>query len=108
MFFNEEMQKFQHEIEKNLKDSLFPKNPNKTKLKMSEAKKGKRSNRAGTIVTEETRKRLSAALKGRPKSEETKEKFRNRKHSAETKLKLSHALLGKKRGTYKKKEELDK
>jgi hypothetical protein len=80
----------------------------KTKLKMSEAKKGKRSNRAGTIVTEETRKKLSAALKGRPKSEETKEKFRNRKHSAETKLKLSHALLGKKRGTYKKKEELDK
>ena len=79
-----------------------------TKLKMSEAKKGKRSNRAGTIVTEETRKKLSAALKGIPKSKETKEKFRNRKHSEETKLKLSNALLGKKRGTYKKKEELDK
>ena len=34
MFINEEMLKFQHEIEQNLKDFLFQKNPNKTKLKI--------------------------------------------------------------------------
>jgi hypothetical protein len=79
-----------------------------TKLKMSLAKKGKRSNRAGTVVTPETRAKLSAALKGKPKSEATKEKFQNRKHSEETKTKLSKLMTGKKRGSYKKKLDLAK
>ena len=69
-----------------------------TRRKISEANKGK-------IVSEETRRKLSEAQKGKPHSEETKRKmsetkkgesnhFFGKKHSEETKRKISEAGKG--------------
>ena len=62
-----------------------------TKNKMSEALKGRQ-------FSEETRKKMSEALKGRHHSEETKnkmsEKAKGRLHSEETKNKISKAKKG--------------
>lgn len=67
------------------------------KEKMKESLKGKHSN---YVTSEETRKKISLALKGRkgkPCSEETKEKLRQynlgKKHSEETKLKCKEISL---------------
>ena len=47
-----------------------------TKQKISEAKKGKSSNRKGCHHTEETKQKISESLNGKILSEETKEKLR--------------------------------
>jgi hypothetical protein len=53
----------------------------------------------GRVVSQETRERISAALKGRTVSEETKARIARahvgRKHSAETKAKISAAHRGR-------------
>jgi len=51
--------------------------------------KGKR------ILTEETKMKISLAKKGKPRSEETIQKMRERKMSAETRIKLSNSLKGR-------------
>ncbi|MBP5710583.1 MAG: hypothetical protein J6W84_06360 [Bacteroidales bacterium] len=63
-----------------------------TKRKLAQASKGR-------VVSEETRKKLSAAFKGRPISEDQKQRLREinlgKHHSEETKRKISEAGKGK-------------
>jgi len=63
---------------------------------ISEKNKGKK-------LSEETKLKISESLKGHSLSEETKEKLRNRIISDETKAKLSEACAGEKNGFYGKK-----
>jgi hypothetical protein len=65
------------------------KNPEIAK-KVSEARKGKPSNRKGATLSEETKEKLRQAATGY-------------KHSEEAKAKMSASRKGKKRGPYKKK-----
>lgn len=77
-----------------------------TRAKMSEAKRGKPSNRLGSHLTIETRKKISDALKGRPLSEERRKKlcdrcgeknsFWGKHHSEETKKKIREIHKGRK------------
>jgi hypothetical protein len=71
------------------------------KRKMSEANKGKPSSRKGIPRTEETRKKLSEAHKGKTLSEEHKRKIsegnKGKKRREGTGKKISEALKGKKR-----------
>lgn len=70
-----------------------------TKQKISEALKGRPSPNKGRIVSEETRKKLSEAGKGRIVLEETRKKLseinKGRIFNEETKRKLSEARKGK-------------
>lgn len=59
------------------------------KKKISEALKGK-------PLANETKQKLSDVRKGKPKSEEFKQKCRSRVMSEETKLKIKNSLLGRK------------
>jgi hypothetical protein len=71
---------------------------------MSKARKGRVSNRKGAKLSEDTKKKISAAQKGRKHSEETKQKMSKisrerkvnvgKKASKETKEKLSKAHMG--------------
>ena len=78
----------------------------KTKIKMSEARKGEKNYNYGKTFSEETRRKLSDAQKGRTHSEETKIKMSEAKkgenhylygktHSEETKIKMSETQKGK-------------
>lgn len=85
------------------------------KKKLSERLKGNTygKNRAGIPMTEEGKKNISKAKKGKPNlkkrgiphTEETKQKMRDamtgRKLSDETKKKIAESLRGRKRGKYK-------
>lgn len=80
-----------------------------TRLKISQARTGKSYPHEGVLRTPETRKKISCALKknptrywsGKTRSEDTKEKIRERvtgkHHTPETKKKLSEHLLGKRK-----------
>lgn len=69
-----------------------------TKQKMSEAKKGKTSNRKGCHLTEETKTKLRIINLGKHHSEETKKKCseanKGKKFSDETRKKISEAKKG--------------
>lgn len=75
------------------------KHSEETKRKMSEARKGKPSHNKGIPMSEEHKRKLSEALKGKPKSEETKRKISEARkgihYSEESKRKISEALKGK-------------
>jgi hypothetical protein len=61
-----------------------------TRRKMSEAKKGKPSNHKGKHPSEETKRRISEANKGKPSN------HKGKKHSEEAKRKMAEAHKGKK------------
>lgn len=74
-----------------------------TKVKMSLAKKGKRSTRVGYTHSEEVRRKMSEACKGRAgckkgfkHSEETREKMRNKVVTGDHRSNISKALTGRK------------
>ena len=78
-----------------------------TRKKMAKAKKGKTSSMKGKHYPEEVRKNMSIAAKNKPPmSEETKKKIaesgKGRTHSEETKNKMSKSLSGKKNPNYGK------
>jgi len=78
-----------------------------TKIKLSEANKGKNNPLFGKTHSEETKNKISVANLGKTRSEETKAKLKEAKkgnqnrlgkiHSEETKVKLSEAKKGKPR-----------
>ena len=71
----------------------------KTRRKMSEARKGENHPNYGKSLSEETRRKMSEAQKGKICSEEHKRKnseaHKGKTHSEETKKKLSEANIGK-------------
>ena len=75
-----------------------------------EAKERMRQLKIGQSLDEAHRRKLSDALKGKPKSAEHNRKMtelkRGRVYSEETRQKLRDAIKGKKRGPYKWKEKL--
>lgn len=84
------------------------KHTEETKQKMSEAKKGKPSPHKGKHYSEEIKKRMSESQIGQKHSEETKQKMRKThsdkhfKHSKEAKLKISNAKKGSNNPMYNK------
>ncbi len=70
------------------------------KQKISMAMKGKKGNRTGCILSEETRKKISEGNKGKKVSEEARKKIgrgnKGKKRTEETKEKLRQLRLGKK------------
>ena len=71
----------------------------KTRIKMSNSKKGKSPHNLGKKASEETKKRMSTSATGRRHSEETKEKNRiiSINMSDETKRKISETMKAKER-----------
>lgn len=71
-----------------------------TRKKISKANKGRPAHNKGKKLSEETRKKMSEARKGHPTSEETRNKIsiaaKGRKQTNETKEKLSKLNTGKK------------
>jgi group I intron endonuclease len=78
------------------------KHSEETKRKMSKAKKGRKLSKEhieslkGRIVSEDTRKKISLIRMGMPRSEETKMKLRGLVHTEETRAKISKANMGRK------------
>ena len=84
----------------------------KTKIKMSEARKGEKSPNYGKTFSEETRRKLSDAQKGRTHSEETKIKMsetrKGKTFSEEHRRKLSEANKNPSEETRRKLSEASK
>jgi hypothetical protein len=70
-----------------------------TKARISESQKGNKNHNYGKTTSEETKRKLSEINKGKIVSEETREKLRqaskNKLHSDETKKKISESKKGK-------------
>lgn len=68
------------------------------KIRLSEERKSLPGKNKGRKLTEEQRKKISDAMKGKAKSEEWKNKMRGRKHTEESKEKMSLNSKGKNKG----------
>lgn len=86
-------------LEKLRQSSTGRKHSEETKRKMSKAKKGKPSWNKGVPMSEESKRRLSESKKGRKLTEEHKEKISKagvgRTHSEESRRKIGEAHRGK-------------
>ena len=89
--FSEEHKKKLSESKKNNKVWLGKKHSEETKRKMSEAKKGKPTWNKGVVYTDEQKEKITGNLtdEGRKKLSECGKKMKGRKHSEETKRKIS-------------------